>query len=223
MATPIQMSNRLPKFRRALSALPGVLAFSRASGCRSAAEQARTTIDAVYRAAKALDGQLSAGAELSELRVRQGNLATEPGILHDRMKSDPSVATLMQKYFAAYDSVLQSYSLSTDRLEYDRMIDACIAPRVDEPVSSADFEKVANFLRRIIDFNEKYRVLDISFRQRADALGMQCPEAGFDSKCLVKLAKDKLSAAESLVLGRKAVRPSLPLKTPQNRPPKTPN
>jgi hypothetical protein len=90
----------------------------------------------VYRAAKAVDEQLKAGADLSQLHRLEGNLATELAFVHDRMKRDPSLDKLLRPRDAAYQAALQSYTLATDVIEYHQASERCIGPR-HEPADAA--------------------------------------------------------------------------------------
>jgi hypothetical protein len=168
-------------------------------------------MQSVYRGAKSLDGHLKAGAGLNELHNLQGNLATELAIVHDRMTNDPSIDRLLSNY-AAYQAVLQSYSLVTDIVEYHRTSEGCIAPR-HEPADEthrqrmsldekmADLRADAEFSNRVIKCVERYRDLDRSLHQRADLLGMNCPKFEWDSGCLIQFAETKLVHGEKLLFG----------------------
>jgi len=91
---------------------PPILLVAVAIGCRSSAERARIEMQSVYRSAKAVDGRLKAGADLNELHKLEGNLATELAFVHYRIRSGPSMDKLLRRDYAAYQSVLESYTLS---------------------------------------------------------------------------------------------------------------
>jgi hypothetical protein len=192
-----------------------ILLVAAAVGCRSSAERTWLEMQSVYRNAKAVDEQLKAGADLNELRRLEGNLGTELAFVDDRMRSDPSVDKLLSRHYAAYQSVLQSYTLVTDIIEYHSASEQCIGPR-HEPVDKAhrklmssdelmaDVLAEGDFLNRVVKCVQRDRGLDQSLHKRADLLGMDCPKFEWDSGCLVGFAEIKLADAENLVLGTQA-------------------
>lgn len=169
-------------------------------------------MQSVYRGAKALDEQLKAGADLNEIHNLQGNLATELAIVHDRMRSDRSMDKLLRQHDAAYQAVLQSYSLVTDILEYRLNSEQCAGPKPEiaddahrKVMSSdeqmADFRATAEFVSRVLKCSERDWGLNQSLHKRADLLGMNCPTFEYDSGCPVRFAEIKLARAENLLLG----------------------
>lgn len=196
-------------------ALVPILLVASTIGCQSSAERGRIEMQSVYRSAKALDEQLKAGADMNEVHKLQGNLATELAIVHDRMTSDPSMDKLPRQHYAAYQAVLQSYSLVTDTVEYHRAEEQCLAR--PKEVQDRDFQQMSleekeayviaqgKLLQRLPECIERYKDLGKSLQQRADVFGMNCPSYS-DSGCLVKFAEGKLSSAEDVLLGSRAKR-----------------
>jgi hypothetical protein len=182
-------------------------------GCQSSAERARIEMQSVYRSAKTLDEQMKAGAGLTELIRLQGNLATELGIVHDRMRVNSRLGQALGPSYVAYQATLQSYSLVVDILEYHDTMERCIAPRY-EPPDAATFKRMSpmlqyteglagvEFMGRVWKCGGRFSHVADSLRERADRLGMNCPGLDLDSGCPAAFAEAKLASAEKLLVGR---------------------
>jgi hypothetical protein len=164
----------------------------------------------VYRTAKALDQQMKGGADQEQLRSFRANLATEPGVVLDKMKRTSSLERLLRPHYTNYDAVLRSYSLVLDVSGYHDRHQRCIGPRyetrnadrrnmsIEEQV--ADLSAADAFIRRIRRCNEADSAELESLHSRAKQLGMNCPKFDWDSGCLASFASSKLAHAEIALL-----------------------
>jgi len=192
------------------SAVSGALLLAvLAVGCQSSAERARAEMQSVHRSAIALNEQMKSGASLEGLRKLRANLATELAIVHGRMQAEPSVERLLRQHYAAYQIAWQSYSLVIDILEHQHAFERCVAPR-HAPADMAHFKAMlheeqvaeygasAEFADRYWKCVKQFWGLDHPLHQRADQLGMKCPE--WRPGCLAKFAEAKLTIAQDLLM-----------------------
>jgi len=160
-------------------------------------------MEPAYRSAKLLRERLKARATLAEFNRLRADLAAELGFISDRMKANHSTARLLQPYFSAYSNALDAYLLVGDVWEFNSAMDACEAPRYEYTEHQFADASPSEQMRMLIAVGKSdTRMLHCieSTMEARDALGRRAPQCGASLDCVVKIADEKLSAADTLLM-----------------------